>query len=160
MAKANQVPAENPNENCLEGMRCPKCGHFGPFKILATKSGMVEVSDDGTDDLQGDTDWDDDSACECCECGHLGTVREFKGEPEPGFDQYQKIVAESYASGDHACHGPDDAKDCGDTLLTFLMSELSEREDCDSFECAVNRLDSAIRQLTEVRSAFETKLLT
>ena len=43
-------------------------------------------------------------------------------------------------------------------MLTFLMRELSEREDCDSFECATNRLDSAIRQLTEVRSAFNAKL--
>ena len=158
MAKTKQELAENPNENCLEGMRCPECGDFGPFKIFATKSGMVEVSDDGSEDFQGDIEWDDDSACECCGCGHLGTVRKFKGTPEPEFDQYQKIVAESYDGGFHACHTPGDVDSCGDTLLTFLMRELSEHEDCDSFECAVNRLDSAIRQLTEVRSAFNAKL--
>lgn len=158
MAKAKLEPAKNPNENCLEGMQCPECGDFGPFKIFATKSGMVEVSDDGTDDLQGDTEWDDDSACECCGCGHLGTVRKFKGAPEPEFDQYQNIVAESYNGGDHACLAPSDAKGCGDGLLTFLMAEISEREDCDSFECAVKRLDGAIRQLTEVRDTFEAKL--
>lgn len=89
-------------------------------------------------------------------------VRQFRGEPEaakPEFDQYQQVVVESYNGGDHCAHSPADIHDCGDTLLTFLLVELSGREDCDSFDCALNRLDSAIRQLTEVRSAFEAKLL-
>lgn len=159
MAKTKQEPAENPNENCLEGMRCPECGSFGPFKILASKSGMVEVSDDGTDDIQGNTEWDDDSTCECCECDHLSTVRKFSGTPAPEFDQFQKIVAESYNGGDHLCLTPGDAKNCGDGLLTFLMAEISEREDCDSFECAVRRIDNAIRDLTRVSNALEAKLM-
>lgn len=161
MAKAKKS-AENPNQNCLEGMSCPKCGDFGPFKIFVTQSGMTEVSDDGTDFINGDTEWDEDSDCECIACGHSAKVRQFRGEPEsakPEFDQYQQVVVESYNGGDHCAHSPAEIHDCGDTLLTFLLVELSGREDCDSFDCAVNRLDSAIRQLIEVRSAFEAKLL-
>ncbi len=76
------------------------------------------------------------------------------------FDPYQQIVASTYNAGDHCAHTPADIHKCGDTLLTFLLIELSEQEDCDSFDCAVNRLDTAIRQLTEVRNAFENQLLS
>lgn len=148
---------DNPNENCLQGMACPACGDFGPFKILVSQSGMTRVSDEGTDSIEGDMEWDDDSPCECLECGHTGTVGQFKGQPDPEFDEFQQVVIESYNGGDHPAHAPGDIHDCGDTLLTFLLVELSKREDCDSFGCAVDRLDSAIRQLTEVRAAFEAK---
>lgn len=148
---------DNPNENCLQGMACPACGDFGPFKILVSQSGMTRVSDEGTDSIEGDMEWEDDSPCECLECGHTGKVGQFKGQPDPEFDEFQQVVIESYNGGDHPAHAPGDIHDCGDTLLTFLLVELSKREDCDSFGCAVDRLDSAIRQLTEVRAAFEAK---
>ena len=39
-----------PNTNCLEGIRCTKCGHEDSFKIKATV--LVLVTDEGvTDDL-------------------------------------------------------------------------------------------------------------
>jgi hypothetical protein len=148
---------DNPNENCLEGMACPACGDFGPFNILVSQSGMTRVSDEGTDSIECDMEWEDDSRCECLECGHTGTVGQFKGQPDPEFDKFQQVVIESYNGGDHPAHAPGDIHDCGDTLLTFLLVELSKREDCDSVGCAVHRLDSAIRQLTEVRAAFEAK---
>lgn len=150
---------DNPNENCLEGMACPECGDFGPFKILASQVGMTRVSDEGTDSIEGDVEWEDDSPCECLECGHTAKVGQFKGQPDPVFDTFQQVVIESYNGGDHTAHAPGDIHDCGDTLLTFLLVELSKREDCDSFGCAVQRLDSAIRQLTEMRAAFEAKAL-
>jgi len=67
----------NPNENVLEGFSCPNCGSFGPFKILASMTAWVRVSDDGTDPFSGDTEWDDDAPCECTECGHEDLVARF-----------------------------------------------------------------------------------
>jgi hypothetical protein len=85
---------DNPNENCLDGMACPKCGSYGPFKIMATQSGMVTVSDDGTDDdMDGGVEWEDGSRCECIDCGHEATVGAFSGEePEGEAPQQQNLV--------------------------------------------------------------------
>ena len=63
------------NTNCLEGMKCPQCASFEPFKIEVKT--IVKVFDDGTGD-HGDTEWDDDSYCECCNCHLCGTVAQFK----------------------------------------------------------------------------------
>ena len=69
--------AENPNTNCLEGMKCPNgaCGSFGPFQIEISRT--VMVFDSGTGDDASDTNWDDDSWCHCPECGHTATVKDF-----------------------------------------------------------------------------------
>jgi hypothetical protein len=69
----------NPNENCLEGMRCPNldCGSYGPFQINAEAS--FTVTDDGTDDYE-DVEWSDKSWCRCMECGNSATVDDFKKE--------------------------------------------------------------------------------
>lgn len=77
--------------------------------------------------------------------------------PPEVFDEFQQIVADSYVGGEFADR-PDDIRDCPDTLLTFLMTELSVKEDCSGFEEAISRLDTAIRELNEVRGAFEAKL--
>lgn len=87
---------------------------------------------------------------ECPDCGALC----YPLEKQAYFDPFQKLVLETYNAGDHAVHQPSDIEDCGDTLLSFLLVELSDNEGCDSFETAVNRLDTAIRQMEEVRSAF------
>lgn len=39
---------------------------------------------------------------------------------------------------------------CGDGLLLFIIAELSEREDCASFEDAVHRMTVARNQLTDL----------
>lgn len=65
---------KNPNNNCLEGMRCPKCGSYGPFGIVG--STLFKVHDDGTDG-HGDIEWDGRSYCECMECQHSGTKDDF-----------------------------------------------------------------------------------
>ena len=63
------------NTNCLEGMQCPECKSDGPFRIAATV--LVLVEDDGVaDDLSG-SEWSDDGLCECDECDHSGTVKDF-----------------------------------------------------------------------------------
>jgi hypothetical protein len=70
------------NQNCLEGMLCPACGSYEPFEVAVRTQAIV--FDDGTDHTDqfglmrgGDTEWDDDSSCRCCECNHEGTVGTF-----------------------------------------------------------------------------------
>jgi hypothetical protein len=67
------------NENCLAGMRCPECKSDGPFQIAGTATFLV--FDDGTDDYF-DPEWDAESACQCRECKHIGTVKDFQIEDE------------------------------------------------------------------------------
>lgn len=74
------------NTNCLEGVKCPKCGQEDLFKIAAHV--ICEVSDDGTEDHLGDHEWDQQSFCQCCECDHAGkladfTIEEWGKEKEP-----------------------------------------------------------------------------
>lgn len=157
MAKAMNQSEKKSNENCLVGMTCPDCGYFGPFKIHVSESGLAIVSDEGVQEFKGGTEtvWNESASCCCMACGHESTVRKFKGKQEPVFNEFQQVVATSYDDGNHQCLSPDDTNDCGDTLLAFLMTELSDNEGCDSAGCAIDRIDSAIRQLTEVRAAFE-----
>jgi hypothetical protein len=63
------------NANCLHGMQCPKCKSLEPFAIGVTTT--FRVYDSGTDDQLGDTEWEDDSYCECCKCVFVGTVADF-----------------------------------------------------------------------------------
>lgn len=62
------------NTNCLDGMQCPKCKSFEPFKIEVKT--VIKVFDNGTDN-HDDTEWDADSYCECCVCGFFATVADF-----------------------------------------------------------------------------------
>jgi hypothetical protein len=64
-----------PNSNCLSGLQCPKCGSLEPFAIGVTTT--FRVYDSGTDNQLGNTEWDDDSYCECCQCVFTGTVKDF-----------------------------------------------------------------------------------
>jgi hypothetical protein len=62
------------NKNCLEGIRCPECGHEDGVLIAATI--YVHVTDEGTEE-GGDTEWTDASYCECAGCKHAATVKDF-----------------------------------------------------------------------------------
>lgn len=68
------------NENCLEGLKCPKCGALEPFRILAKM--VVQMYDDGSDSglPWENIEWDDDAYCECCTCGYHQEVRDFEIE--------------------------------------------------------------------------------
>lgn len=63
------------NTNCLQGIECPECGGEDEFRIIAQI--WVTVRDEGTEDEQGDYEWDKDSACQCTACEHFATVRDF-----------------------------------------------------------------------------------
>jgi len=62
------------NDNCLSGMRCPKCRSLGPFSIAVTT--VAVVHDDGSDET-GELNWDDSSRCGCRECPFVGVVKDF-----------------------------------------------------------------------------------
>jgi hypothetical protein len=66
-----------PNNNCLEGFQCPQCDSYAPFNIEAKI--VVEVHDDGTSAANDryDTEWDNDSWCQCVQCSKIGKVRDF-----------------------------------------------------------------------------------
>lgn len=64
------------NKNCLEGIACPQCEAEGPFVIRV--SAMICIHDDGSDNEYGGLDWGDDSEIICRDCGHRGTVAEFR----------------------------------------------------------------------------------
>ena len=63
------------NSNCLEGMACPKCKSEEPFRI--EMKSMIKIYDEGTDHHE-DTEWDENSYCECCECDYHGKVKDFQ----------------------------------------------------------------------------------
>ena len=63
-----------PNQNCLEGMNCPKCGAEEPFKILVES--IVTMYDNGSED-QEHAEWGPQSYCECKKCGHFGRAWQF-----------------------------------------------------------------------------------
>lgn len=68
-------------------------------------------------------------------------------------DVFQRFVADHYNSGDQSyLESPDEIDSMGDGLLKFLIMELSIKEDCNSIEEMTRRLDSAIRQLLELRA--------
>ncbi len=66
------------NTNCLEGFRCPKCGSLEPFFIEAKV--VVKVYDSGTEEQEGDTEWDNASYCRCGNCDIIGDVADFRSE--------------------------------------------------------------------------------
>jgi hypothetical protein len=66
-----------PNENCLLGMKCPKCGNEEPFAIAATC--WAEVNDDGIDGAE-DYEWHDTSTCICRRCTYTAKVADFKAK--------------------------------------------------------------------------------
>ena len=62
------------NENCLEGIKCPRCGFEDMFKIECTT--IFWMSDSGEED-HGDLEFNSDSYIECNDCAHWGKVRDF-----------------------------------------------------------------------------------
>lgn len=73
------------NTNCLEGMGCPECKSEGPFLITVIKT--VRMRDEGSEDISGDEEWDNDSWCICDECNHGSTVGSFNIQEKEWADQ-------------------------------------------------------------------------
>ena len=100
---------DNPNTNCLEGMKCPNpdCDSpYGPFEIECKTS--VTVHDDGTDGDTKDTEWDDDSWIQCKSCQTVGTVADFREKadddsPEDRISRAVQLIRDNggYDGGHH-----------------------------------------------------------
>lgn len=69
-----------PNINCLEGIRCPRCGNDERFTVTAVTT--VTLTDNGTDDTDG-FEFDKDSHAECPECQFEGSWAEFHIDNPP-----------------------------------------------------------------------------
>lgn len=69
------VFGDGTNMGCLQGIKCPKCGHEDGFGIDATST--FSVSDDGTDDHH-DVEWNGTSWVTCDKCQHGGELWEFQ----------------------------------------------------------------------------------
>lgn len=67
------------NTNCLEGIRCPKCGQEDRFLIMG--GAQFEVTDDGSEDV-GDHEWDDQSSTRCPGCSHAAPLKDFYVNPD------------------------------------------------------------------------------
>lgn len=69
-------------------------------------------------------------------------------------NKWQKAAYEAYdddgllALGDNPT--PKDCENCGDTLFSFIISELDEKEDCGSWEEALKRMNKAQSQVQGV----------
>ena len=68
------------NTNCLEGLRCPRCGALEPFVISARC--FVTVYDDGTDNAV-DFEWTLNDWISCSTCSRQGMVGDFRAAPNP-----------------------------------------------------------------------------
>jgi len=63
--------AKTKNTNCLDGLKCQKCGSLGPFRVESTC--MATWDDDGIGATDG-FDFSPDSFARCGECDATGTV--------------------------------------------------------------------------------------
>jgi hypothetical protein len=73
---AAAVSGTNPNVNCLEGKRCPKCGSYGPFEVVVSM--RVLLSDNGTNSAEDATsEYDEEARTKCYSCRHEGQFGDF-----------------------------------------------------------------------------------
>ena len=67
------------NENCLKGIKCPKCGNEDRLFIVATI--LADVTDDGADIAKhSSVEWDCNSHARCPDCGESGPLSNFHTE--------------------------------------------------------------------------------
>jgi hypothetical protein len=70
------LPSISPNVNCLEGKRCPHCGSYGPFEVVAAT--RVLLYDNGTDSAEdGSSEYDEGAHTVCKSCRHEGQFGDF-----------------------------------------------------------------------------------
>jgi hypothetical protein len=65
------------NTNCLEGIRCPKCGHEDDFLIRCEVTCLVTDESADAADNCGGYEWDENSGTTCRDCGHQDILDEF-----------------------------------------------------------------------------------
>lgn len=58
------------------GYQCPACKSGRQIHIHATIGVIAQLYPDGTDNVGGDTEWDDDSLATCGQCDWKGKVKD------------------------------------------------------------------------------------
>lgn len=71
--------------------------------------------------------------------------------------KWQRVARKAYAAGDLAHTKPADFDNCGDTLFSFVMSELGEKG--LKGEEALRRIEKAQEDLETVAAALRRSLL-
>lgn len=75
--------------------------------------------------------------------------------PEP-INQFQRAALEAYAGGAFSyLETYEYRQEHGDSLLTFILAELSDKEDCEDLETALRRIESGISDLQDVLEALQ-----
>jgi len=69
----------NGNDNCLDGVQCPRCGNASNFLVEGTA--QFRLTDDGAEH-EGDVIYDEDSAVWCEQCHHTAPLRAFYFDEE------------------------------------------------------------------------------
>lgn len=64
------------NKNCLKGLMCPECGHTYALDIQCTV--IMRVTDDGTEFVNSNVEWDDNSHASCTSCGYDEQITSFR----------------------------------------------------------------------------------
>jgi hypothetical protein len=120
------------NVNCLSGLACPHCGNADRLLVSATI--RASVTDEGAEIAFGsDLHWDDSSPTECPECGHNGTLLEFRDRrlpPDPDGRNDSRAAWAGYALAAFVSQTGTDAGDAVTDLLCDLM-HLADREGTD-----------------------------
>ena len=123
------------NTNCLEGIRCPKCGQEERLKITASITCVV--TDEGSEPV-GDHEWDGESNTHCPACDFAGVLKDFrKLPPDPeGMNNKRAGWAKIALKAFIAETGTDEEDAVGD-LLSDLM-HWCDRNNYD-FDAALTR---------------------
>ncbi len=122
------------NTNCLEGIRCPECGSYGPFGIGTHCSAIVH--DDGVEETSGH-EWDKFSPITCQKCDHDGAVGDFTVS---GFHLNEYEIDRAYGGPQEGgwwydtgrfvkCHGRFPTQDEADKARDGLQNYLAEKRE-------------------------------
>lgn len=71
-------------------------------------------------------------------------------------NEFQRAALEAYAFGDFnhiETHSAD--AEYGDSLLSFVLIELSSKERCDGWDTAIDRIETAVEDLKVVLDALQ-----
>jgi hypothetical protein len=95
------------NTNVLDGVKCPKCGSFGPFRLYVIVHGIATVCDDGWDDLQStQSQFPGDAPAYCFECSHSGKFDDFVEEiGDDGMSEQEREMGMAHGNRGLADYG-------------------------------------------------------